>query len=533
MPRTSRVHYIAPSAISITPNANNSANDLAVYIANGAKIKVYSQGIGRLGVNPSTNSYREWTIGGRNRRLNGGDGPYTIYARLQKREVYVTNAKAYLVFAAKYQYANDNPYGLAGQWFDAHSYVLEYGLSAQYDNRGFPRTVDDPDYWWVKLGEVSEVVNGERTVTSDTGILGTDQYNTGWRLDPDALPTRVEVENSYGTDIPRVLFDDSIIVIPKLIEGFNNDVSHRVAYWTVTRNTGDANADKQWSAGDTDSSSSASSDSSSESVGHIITDSGIQLRHMISGTDDFNRAASATFTFTAWGEAERDSSSSSSSSSDSSSSDSSSSGGISPIASGSITILAEVAEPRDRTYSEWVQGKKYYYRTINPERDPETGRVYVETSFVYNRYKLWMCLDTGTSEEPKWNCENWKVVSGNTVYVGQILTSNGARFRNGNVDTILTMQVWWGDEDITDLVAANHGYQITWKRYTQYNSTTREYEQRSEDYSWTPTAVQGEPSIVLTRNDMGSEWMRDYRSALVKCIVSADGIDNLESNFYL
>ena len=82
MPRTSVVHYIAPSVISITPNANSSANDLAVYIAKGAKIKVYSQGIAALGW--ENNTFQEWTLRGRNRRLVDNTKPYTIYARLPK-----------------------------------------------------------------------------------------------------------------------------------------------------------------------------------------------------------------------------------------------------------------------------------------------------------------------------------------------------------------------------------------------------------------------------------------------------------------
>ena len=88
MARTSPVHYIAPSAISITPNANNSSNDLAVYVAKGAKIKVHSNGISQLGFDLNTNTWQEWTMSGRNRRLNQNysDRPFTIYARLRKTD---------------------------------------------------------------------------------------------------------------------------------------------------------------------------------------------------------------------------------------------------------------------------------------------------------------------------------------------------------------------------------------------------------------------------------------------------------------
>lgn len=65
MPRISPVHYIAPSSVSITPNCNGSVNDLAVYVARGAKIKVFSRNAGILTEN---SEYQEWTLKGRNRR---------------------------------------------------------------------------------------------------------------------------------------------------------------------------------------------------------------------------------------------------------------------------------------------------------------------------------------------------------------------------------------------------------------------------------------------------------------------------------
>lgn len=171
MARTSPIHYIAPSAISITPNANNSANDLAVYVAKGAKIKVHSEGIAALKEMPN-NTWQEWTMSGRNRRLNAtySDRPFTIYARLLK-----TGEKTgYLVFAAKVADGD--------KWKDKYAYVTRTGLATGTVNS------NDNTYWWIKLGDVSAPENGQRAVTLDTGILGTDQYNTGWKLDPDDFP---------------------------------------------------------------------------------------------------------------------------------------------------------------------------------------------------------------------------------------------------------------------------------------------------------------------------------------------------------
>lgn len=240
MPRSSVVHYIAPSAISIVPNANGSANDLAVFVARGAKIRVYAPGVEGLGVNPNTNSFREWTLTGRNRRLNGGSGPYTIYARLQKSEVYVTDNSAYLVFAAQSQYGEENTYGLAGQWFDKYSYVMRDGLAAQYDDRGFPNVVDHPDYWWVKLGTVSAVdANGERTVDYDTGILGTDQYNTEWSYAPDELRASRVIREDRGawSDSPTATYEGLDVTIDGTEYHNGDTISDPYHYRTFNQTT--------------------------------------------------------------------------------------------------------------------------------------------------------------------------------------------------------------------------------------------------------------------------------------------------------
>lgn len=466
MARTSTVHYIEPGSINITPNAYNDPNLVAVSIPDGAKIKVFCRYIRQLNTNPLTNSFYEWTLTGRNRELKY-DRPYTIYARLPK----IDFDKGYLVFASK---VREN-----GEWLDKYAYVTEKGLAKDTAGR------DGGACWYIKLGDVSEWKkigdNWHRTITIDTGILGTDQWNTGWRLDPDALPTRVEVANSYGTDIPSVLFDGTITLTPKLVEGFDSDVTDRVDHWTVTRSTGDAQADAQWS-------------------GQVGQDGSLLLQHLISGTDDFNRAASATFTFTAW-EVTDDPST------------------FDEIASNSITILAETAEPRDRTYSEWVAGTTYYYQTINPERDPETGRIYIETSYVWHRGVLWMCLVTGTTQEPRWGSLHWKPVGGDINYYCEIGSSVGTTFRNGNVDTILTMSVLFGQEDITDRMLQKQGTTVQWSRKTGWDAVNRCFVQTSEDREWQATETDTPKSIVVVRSDMGSGWMTDYRQAMFCCSV--------------
>lgn len=192
MARTSPIHYIAPSAIAITPNANNSANDLAVYIAKGTKIKVCYQPIADLAYDDA--NIRQWTLKGRNRRLADAGVPYTIYARLKKTDP----TDGYLVFAPQTQ---DEA---TGEWQDP--YILSPNTSATSAMRAegadgnkylwgaIPErqaAEGRSDYWWVRLGSVSLAdTGGQRTVDLDTGTLGTDQYNKDWYLDPDKMPQR-------------------------------------------------------------------------------------------------------------------------------------------------------------------------------------------------------------------------------------------------------------------------------------------------------------------------------------------------------
>lgn len=286
MPRTSPIHYINPAAISITPNVNNSSNDIEVFIAQSTKIKVFCP---RLGIGNSNGAFNEWTIIGRNRRLAESDRPYTIYARLNKNN----KTDGYLVFAPKQQFENE--------WYDKYSYVTKDGLGISYveGRAGGPSAVDDGTYWYVKLGDVSNPSQGtnQRTVNLDTGILGTDFWNSEWALNPDALPLRIDMNYMLGTilgeewtaDVRYVRWEQVLHVNAKLIEGWTGtDITH-FHHWEITRNTG-SDADAEWNA---------AHDGQGEEE-YNSTDFDLTLVHTRGQGDDFNGRISALFTFTAY-----------------------------------------------------------------------------------------------------------------------------------------------------------------------------------------------------------------------------------------
>ena len=199
------------------------------------------------------------------------------------------------------------------------------------------------------------------------------------------------------------------------------------------------------------------------------------------------------------------------------------------------TTVSEPYHFRTYTRALWLQYRNdASYSDLTDEqlhaKMMQEWKVDLEISRVWNNGILWECLVDGTTQEPHWNCTDWTPVGGNTIYKGEITTSNGRTFRNGNVDTILTMRVWYGDEEITDTILNIVDFAIVWKRYTGYNTTTEEFEQTSEDLSWIANKVgsDGEPisagdktnRIKVLRGDMGSGWMLSYRQVLIESTVS-------------
>jgi hypothetical protein len=309
--RTSPVHYIAPSAISIVPNCNNSANDIAVTISRGTKIKVYSP---RAGIGKTTNGeYQEWTLTGRNRRLADSNVPYTIYARLNTYD-----KNAYLVFAPM-TWQEDGEY--LGEWTQAYSYVTTDGLYVFGKETEWESSRTKTNCIFVRLGDVSlPDANNQRTVTLDTGILGTDQFNDEWALRPDELPLRIElgctINDEDAGPTPYVYWGQSLVLTAMLTEGWTGTDIQRFDRWEIIRNSGDDAGDNAWNypvvdtgeeteeeSEETEEESEETEEESEETTTteRIMPDGQIILNHARGTGDDFNGAVSVTFTILAVG----------------------------------------------------------------------------------------------------------------------------------------------------------------------------------------------------------------------------------------
>ena len=314
MARTSPVHYIAPSAVSIMPNANNTADDIAVNITDGSKIKVFCP---RAGLGLVGNQYQEWTLAGRNRRLGDSTKPYTIYARLPKYD----KSKGYLIFAEK----NGNA---AAGWTDKYNYITADDVSVSGLTSISGATTDSAN-WHIRLGDVSLPENGQRTLTFDTGVLGTDLFNNDWLLNPDTLPLRIELSciDQNGEDAgptPYVYWGKYVDLFAVLTEGWTGTDIQRFSHWTIARDSGDANGDTNWN--------------SNHNTEPFRSNGSIRLTHNrpnpsdLTLIDDFNGAVNTTFTITAWGTEENPSGETPE---------------IVPLLQASINIMAETVEKYD------------------------------------------------------------------------------------------------------------------------------------------------------------------------------------------
>ena len=316
MPRKLPTHYISPSAVSITPNANGSQNDLAVYVAKGAKIKVY---LPAAGIDMQNAAFQEWTFSGRNRRLADSGKPYTIYARLS-----IDNkSDGYLVFSAQ---VKDG-----GVWYDKYGShktsespedIQVYSLAKGKEDECYVSLTGG--YYYVRLGWVTLPDDGKRSMEFDTGILGTEQYNAEWNLDPDSASLRVELTGSIdGEDAgerPYVPWGKTLNLQAKLVEGWYTGDAGAVDQWTIVRDTGDEEADAAWNQG--------------PSAQAFMESGNILFEHQEGGTDDFNNSVAAVFTVTAWKKEEVSSDSG----------DESGQPVYAALASNSMTVVTEASE---------------------------------------------------------------------------------------------------------------------------------------------------------------------------------------------
>ena len=57
---------------------------------------------------------------------------------------------------------------------------------------------------------------------------------------------------------------------------------------------------------------------------------------------------------------------------------------------------------------------------------------------------VWGCLVDKTTDEPKWNAQDWQLMEGDTNYSMTFESSEGFTFFRGNVNTQIDVVLWYG-----------------------------------------------------------------------------------------
>lgn len=113
---------------------------------------------------------------------------------------------------------------------------------------------------------------------------------------------------------------------------------------------------------------------------------------------------------------------------------------------------------------------------------------------VYHVGCKWMCLVTGTTQEPKWNATDWAQIEGNSELSLAFSSNNGYNFFAGKVNAEFTPIVYWGYNDISADVLPGD-----W-------SWTRDSGQVTEDNAWSVAHANNGRVLHLTNEDMPSNW---------------------------
>ena len=113
---------------------------------------------------------------------------------------------------------------------------------------------------------------------------------------------------------------------------------------------------------------------------------------------------------------------------------------------------------------------------------------------VYHIGCKWMCLVTGTLQEPKWNATDWAQIEGNSELSLTFSSNNGYNFFAGKVNAEFTPIVYWGYNDISADVLPGD-----W-------SWTRDSGQVTEDNAWSVAHANNGRILHLTNEDMPSNW---------------------------
>ena len=140
---------------------------------------------------------------------------------------------------------------------------------------------------------------------------------------------------------------------------------------------------------------------------------------------------------------------------------------------------------------------------------------------VYHVGCKWMCLSTGTTQEPKWNATDWAMIEGNSELTLGFSSNNGYNFFAGKVDAEFTPILYWGYNDISlDVLPGD------W-------SWTRDSGQVTEDNAWSVAHANNGRILHLTNEDMPNNWGATRKVKFTCTAYLRDGAGSIDIQNYI
>lgn len=136
---------------------------------------------------------------------------------------------------------------------------------------------------------------------------------------------------------------------------------------------------------------------------------------------------------------------------------------------------------------------------------------------VYHYGCKWMCLKTGTTQEPKYGCTDWAMIEGNPDFTIDIESSRGWYFDADRLDTTFRVVGELYNRDVTEHIL---DADITW---------TRDTGNPTEDNAWAMAHAEAGKELHLTTADLGPDYMNQIACSFTATALLRDGQNEMMS----
>ena len=140
---------------------------------------------------------------------------------------------------------------------------------------------------------------------------------------------------------------------------------------------------------------------------------------------------------------------------------------------------------------------------------------------VYHYGCKWMCLLTGTTQEPRYGCTDWAMIEGNPKFTIDMKSSNGWYFDAEKFVTTLSITGMLYNRDVTEHILDED---VSW---------TRDTGNVTEDNAWAAAHAESGKVLPLTLTDLGPDYMNLSGCKFIAKAILRDGQENMVTENYV